>query len=46
MCDKNNTYHKKNDCFKLKMRLQLMKENRRERFYYDKNDNIKFEDFI
>jgi hypothetical protein len=37
---------KKNDVFKLKMRIQLMKPNRSERNYFDEKDNIKFEDFI
>jgi len=32
--------------FELSTRIQLMKQNRRERFYYDEKDNIKFEDFI
>ena len=41
-----HTYNKKNDVFKLKMRIQLMKPNRRERNYFDKNDNIKFKKFI
>lgn len=27
-------------------RMAMMKPNRKERFYYDKKDNIKFEDFI
>ena len=27
-------------------RLAMMKENRKERFYYDEKDNIKFKDFI
>jgi hypothetical protein len=27
-------------------RVAMMKENRKERFYYDEKDNIKFEEFI
>ena len=37
---------KKNDVFKLKMRIQLMKPNRSERKYYEEKGNIKFEDFV